>query len=295
MKRPIYSVLVLMLSMYMFSCQNADNSSGLASVFFKTLDGCEVNQCVYVSLEVTKKNDPKTVLIKPDMVSIDTGAGGDLKREDSPYLFTLAYYSTDKKLTYKNNTALPVDFSQSKDGVLDVEIPVTKQNGSSKGEKQLTAKSEVITKTTVKGVISDGGGNSGKVTLRSFFKSSCHLEYIPVDEINLDRTNQVAFQGGTSGLNGTYYKSTTSGCIDVEPPSGYYCNSITTKQLCATDRKSKDNEYHYRIDVNASLHLGSSTIDQIPSFVTDSNVSYFCFNECAKSGPNDRGKCCRKK
>ena len=137
------------------SCLKSTEGSGLANVIFKALDGCEVNQCVYISLEVTKKNDPNKVLIKPDMVSIDTGAGGDLKKEDSPYLFTLAYYSTDKKVTYKNNTPETVDFSKSKDGVLDVEIPVTKQNGSSKGEKQLTAKSEVITKTTVKGVISE--------------------------------------------------------------------------------------------------------------------------------------------
>ena len=141
--------------MFLCSCLKSKNDSGLASVEFKELSGCPEHQCDYVSLKVTNQAGDK-VLIEENTVDVVLGASGELSKQDSPYLFTLKYYpSIGGKVSYANNTPYPVDFSKSKDGVLDVEIPVTKQDASIKGDKQLTGKSTLITKTTVKGVISE--------------------------------------------------------------------------------------------------------------------------------------------
>ena len=204
------------------SCLKPTEGSSVSNVIFNALDGCPANQCVYVSLKVTTQ-DGKKELIKPEMASIDTGAGGDLKKEDSPYLFTLTYYSTDKKASYANKEPFPVDFSKSKDGVLDVTIPVTKQDGSVEGANQLTGQSTLITKTTVKGVISETDKkNVPAEIVQAAEKAGCTIGY------------SVAETGSSSGVAFLDCK----GSANIDLPSLNGKSKGSDGESCASDPKN---------------------------------------------------------
>ncbi len=149
MRRIVIVGVCTLFSLGFYACKTTGSGSGLASVSFGELAGCEQDQCNFVELSYVEEGNNQTSTT--GRKAITEGVEQELK-VGTKYSFTLSYFpdNNGSSASYKNNQSFEKTFDAP--GDQELIIPVDKQNSKIPGSSQLVAESKSVN-AKVKGVI----------------------------------------------------------------------------------------------------------------------------------------------
>ncbi len=149
MRRIVIVGVCALFSLGFYACKTVGAGSGLASVSFGELEGCEQGQCNFVELSFVE--DGTKHINSTGRKAINEGVEQEFK-VGTKYYFTLSYFpdNNGSSASYKNNASFEKTFDAP--GDQELTIPVDKQNSKIPGSSQLVAESKTVN-AKVKGVI----------------------------------------------------------------------------------------------------------------------------------------------